>query len=84
MPGEPGETRSQQERADGTPYRATCTQSFGDGAVATGNLALFADPLHGSLALILVEAERRQVQLLPGRDGEVTVPEDPSGQEPGT
>ena len=84
MLGQPGEPRSHEQRADGTPYRVTSTQGRRDGCVAAGYLTTLADPLHCRSALIRGESELSQVQSLPWRNRGQAAADHPTLQEPST
>ena len=84
MLGQPGEPRSHEQRADGTPYRVTGTQGRRDGCVAAGYLTTLADPLHCRSALIRGESELSQVQSLPWRNRGQAAADHPTLQEPST
>lgn len=53
--GQPREPGSQEQRADGTPYRTTGAQGRGDRRVTAGNLTVLTDPLNRLGALLCGE-----------------------------
>jgi hypothetical protein len=81
--GQPRETGSHEQRTDGAPYGMTGAQCCSDCEVAAGNLAVLADPLDGRSTLVSGEAERVEIQELPGGDGRGANPDHPTVQEAG-
>ena len=81
--GQPRETGSHEQRTDGAPYGVAGAQRGRDGDVTAGNLAVLADPLDGRSTLVSGEAERVEIQSLPGGDARSAIPDHPMVQEAG-
>ena len=81
--GDPGESGSHEQGANGTPYGVAGAERRSDGGVAADDLAAVAHPLNGSSTLIRGEAEVGEVQTLPRGHSRGTIPDNPAVQEPG-